>query len=213
MSSVVILLSALLLCILVFFKMKVSKPTTAGIKKSRMIPIFLAYLQVTWCVGAFKLQWPAVAKSFFDSAGVATASHMSFVDCFFSTTFYDQFLIMCSIPVIASLVPLQTHCFTSAHIGVLDRLCCRKGDAFHERFDTINGKEVEKGGASKTVLFFLVVVVMLVSVSPHTPPNCIQNHGREFDSPFHMALLFANGGRTVSKFAYIYAIPYREGCV
>jgi hypothetical protein len=152
MTLLLVLVGVLVVCLVLFFKMKASKVTKDGVKKSRMIPIFMAYLQVTWCVGAFKLQWPAMAARFFASAGVATASQISFIDCYVPTTFYHQFLMMCCIPLAATLVPLVKHCtYRGDGMPLKKRIFCKTSVAFHGD---------QNGKSTKAVLFFLVVVVM-----------------------------------------------------
>eukprot|EP01047_Picozoa_sp_COSAG01_P036139 COSAG01_NODE_2811_length_7034_cov_2.875270_1_plen_1653_part_10 len=175
-TLLIIVMAVLLVCLVLFFRMKAASGTRVGVRKSRMIPIFMAYLQVTWCVGAFKLQWPTLASRFFTSAGVATGSSLSFIDCYIPTTFYDQFLLMCSIPLAAVLVPLARHC-TFKEIDARQRLLCRSSAAFAAD---------AKGNPPKTMLFFLIVVVIM---HPGITKNALEMFNcRTFEHEYRLEL-------------------------
>jgi hypothetical protein len=175
-TLLMIVMAVLLVCLVLFFRMKAASGTRVGVRKSRMIPIFMAYLQVTWCVGAFKLQWPTLASRFFTSAGVATGSSLSFIDCYIPTTFYDQFLLMCSIPLAAVLVPLARHC-TSKEIDARQRLLCRSSAAFAAD---------AKGNPPKSMLFFLIIIVIM---HPGITKNALEMFNcRSFEHEYRLEL-------------------------
>jgi hypothetical protein len=147
----VVLLSAAF-AIVLFFRMKQSKNTEESREKSRMVPVLLAYLHVTWCVGAFRLQWPVLVAEFFTAAGTATASQLSFIDCIVPSTFYSQFLFQCSIPLMAAGVPLVAIlCKTSAHrVQASVRNIVLPDAGTYE--DSLKN-------SSQSMLFFLIILV------------------------------------------------------
>ena len=62
---------------------KAGKRAEAKGNKSRTFPIFLAYLQVTFFLGEFKLKWPESMASLFEVAGTSTVASLSFFDCLY----------------------------------------------------------------------------------------------------------------------------------
>lgn len=196
MTSLVFCLGTMVVGLLIFAKMKASKSTAEGRTKSRMIPLFFAYLQVTWCVGAFKLRWPSLVAQFFASAGVATASQLSFLDCWIPTDFYHEFALSCCIPVGAMIVPVVSY--------------VRDVETFHE---------------SRAVLFFLVVVVMIhpsltklalemfnctkfeheLRLELDTSIDCLQSKHTAFEVAASAMLLLFTFGLPFSLFLYLFS--------
>jgi hypothetical protein len=196
MTSLVLCLGMMVVGLLIFAKMKASKSTDEGRTKSRMIPLFFAYLQVTWCVGAFKLRWPELVAKFFASAGVATASQLSFLDCWVPTNYYHEFALACCIPICAMVAPVVSY--------------VKDVETFHE---------------SRAVLFFLVIVVMIhpsvaklalemfnctqfeheLRLELDTSIDCLHSDHTAFQIAASAALLLFTFGLPFSLFLYLFS--------
>ena len=84
-------------------KMQQSKPKVRTTFQTKRTSIFLAYLQVIFMVGTIKLAWGEVMAQFTETAGTATVSQFSFLDCLLRPSFHSQWLVQCIVPVAVGL--------------------------------------------------------------------------------------------------------------